>query len=126
MLEELLRRSSVSLVHQLGDRDFAGAVNADEKVKLAFNGLHLSDLLMEEVNRLLLETLTLQPFDFIEESLVAFQIRQAKIRCRCRHRRSAKRSDVEAMAAMRRGIRQAAAECAVETTQPSPLQPRSR
>ena len=60
VLQELPRRSSVSLVDQLGDRKLAGAVDADEQVELALRGLHLGDIHVEEADRIALEALALR------------------------------------------------------------------
>jgi transposase len=68
MLEELPGRSPVSLVDQLGDRELAGAVDADEQVELAFGGLHLGDVDVEEADRVTLEELPL--------GFVALDVRQ--------------------------------------------------
>lgn len=69
VLEELPSRSPVSLVDQLGDRELAGAVDADEQVQFAFGGLHLGNIDVEEANWLALEALALR--------LVALDVRQA-------------------------------------------------
>ena len=70
VFEELSRGSPVSLVDQLGDRELAGAVDADEQIQLAFGGLHLSDIDVEEADRVALEALPLW--------LVALDVRQAR------------------------------------------------
>jgi hypothetical protein len=44
VLKELPRRSPVSLVDKLGDREFTRAVDADEQVELAFGSLNLGDI----------------------------------------------------------------------------------
>jgi len=64
-----VRRSPIGLVDQLGDRELAGAVDADEQVKLAFGGLHLSDIDVKEADRIALEALALR--------LVTLDVRQA-------------------------------------------------
>lgn len=61
--------SPISLVDELGDRELAGAVDADEQVKLASGSLHLSDIDVEEADGMALEALTLW--------LVALDVRQA-------------------------------------------------
>jgi len=40
----LPRRSPVSLVDKLGDREFTRAVDADEQLELAFGSLNLGDI----------------------------------------------------------------------------------
>ena len=50
VFEELPCRPPVSLVDQLGDRELAGAIYADEQVQLAFGGLHLGDIDVEEAD----------------------------------------------------------------------------
>ena len=60
MFEELPRRSSIGLVDQLGNRELAGAVDADEEVELAFGSLHLSNIHVEEADRVALEALSLR------------------------------------------------------------------
>lgn len=60
VLEELPRRAPVSLVYQLGDRELACAVDADEQVKFASGGLHFSDIYMEEADRVAPEALPLR------------------------------------------------------------------
>ena len=57
-------RPTIGLVDQLRDREFAGAVDADEQVEFAFGGLHLGDIDVEEADRIALEALALWPFDF--------------------------------------------------------------
>lgn len=69
VLKELPRCAPVSLVDQLGDRELARSVYADEQVKLAFGGLHLGNIDVEETNRVALEALPLR--------FVAFDVRQA-------------------------------------------------
>lgn len=69
VLEELPSCSPVSLVDQLGDRELAGAVDANEQVQFAFGGLHVGDIDVKEANRVALEALTLRFF--------ALDIRQA-------------------------------------------------
>ena len=68
VFEELPRSSPVRLVDQLGDRELAGTVYADEQVELALGGLHLGNIDVEETDRVALEALTLW--------LVAFDIGQ--------------------------------------------------
>lgn len=68
VFQELPRRSSVSLVDQLGDRELAGAVDADEQVELAFGGLHLRDIHVEETDWVTLEALA--------PGLIALDVRQ--------------------------------------------------
>ena len=68
VFEELPRRAPVSLVDQSGNRELARAVDADEHVELAFGGLHLGDVHVEEADRVALEALSLR--------LVAPNIRQ--------------------------------------------------
>ena len=70
VFEKLPCRLPVCLVDELGDRELAGAVDADEQVELAFGGLHLSDIDVEETNRVAFEELTLW--------LVTFDVRQAR------------------------------------------------
>ena len=69
VFEKLLRRSPISRVDQLGDGELAGAVDADEQVELAFGGLHLCNIHVEEADRVALEALSLR--------LVALNVRQA-------------------------------------------------
>ena len=69
VLKELPRRSPVSLVDELGDGELAGAVDADEQVKLTFGSLNLGDIHVKEADRVALEALSLR--------LVAFNVRQA-------------------------------------------------
>ena len=68
MLEELPGRSPVSPVDQLSDRELAGAIDAHEQVELAFGGLHLGDIDVEEADRVTLEELPL--------GFVALNVRQ--------------------------------------------------
>lgn len=68
MFEELPSRAPVSLVDQLGDREHARAVDADEQVELALGGLHLGDTDVEEADLIALEALA--------PGLVALDIRQ--------------------------------------------------
>ena len=51
VLQELPGCPSVSLVDQLSDRELAGAVDANEQVKLAFGSLNLGDIDVEETDR---------------------------------------------------------------------------
>ena len=76
MFEELPRRSSIGLADQLGDRELAGAVDADEQVESAFGCLNLGDINVKEADRIALEALSLWPFDFAQESLVTLDVRQ--------------------------------------------------
>ena len=69
VFEELPSRPPVSLVDQLGDRELAGAVDADEQVQFAFGGLHLGDIDVKEADGITLEALALR--------FVALDIRQA-------------------------------------------------
>lgn len=62
VFEELPGCAPVRLVDELGDRKFARAVDADEQVELAFGSLHLSDIDMEETDRVALEALSLRLF----------------------------------------------------------------
>ena len=59
VFQELPCRPTIGPVDQLRDREFAGAVDADKQVKLAFDGLHLGDIDVEEADRVALEALTL-------------------------------------------------------------------
>ena len=76
VFEELPRCPPVSLVDQLGDRELARAIDADEQVQLALTsgrlrpgGLHLGDVDVEEADRVALKALPLR--------LVALDVRQA-------------------------------------------------
>ena len=69
VFEELPCCPAISLVDQLRDGELAGTVGADEQVELAFRGLHLSDIDVEEADRVALEALPLL--------FVAFDVRQA-------------------------------------------------
>lgn len=69
VFEELLRCPPVSLVDQLGDRELARAVDADEQIQFALGSLHLSDIDMEEADWITLEALPLR--------FVAFDVRHA-------------------------------------------------
>jgi len=60
VFQELPRGSPVSLVDQLSDGELAGAVNADEQVKLAFRGLYFCDIDVEEADRVAFEALPLR------------------------------------------------------------------
>jgi len=51
VFKELPRRSPVSLVDELGDREFTRAVDADEQVELAFGRLNLGDIHVKEADR---------------------------------------------------------------------------
>ena len=55
--EERTGRFPASLPDQLSDGELAGAVDGDEQVELAFGGLHLGDVDMEEADRVALELL---------------------------------------------------------------------
>lgn len=68
VFEELPSCSPVSLIYQLGDREIDGAINADEQIKLAFDGFHLGDIYVEEANWIAFEALALR--------LVALDVRQ--------------------------------------------------
>ena len=57
--EELPGCSSVRLFYRMGDRKLAGAVDGHEHVKLAFSGLNLGDIHVEEPDRIGLEALAL-------------------------------------------------------------------
>ncbi len=70
VFEELPCRPPISLVDQLGDRELARAVYADEQVELAFGGLHFGNIDVEEADRVAFEALTLR--------FVAFDVRQAR------------------------------------------------
>jgi hypothetical protein len=61
VFEELPYCPAISLVDQLRDREFAGAIDADEQVELAFGGLYLRGIDVEEANRVALEALSLRP-----------------------------------------------------------------
>ena len=69
VLEELPCCAPVSLVDQLGDRELARAVYANEQVQLAFGGLHLGNIDVEEADGITLEALALR--------LVPFDVRQS-------------------------------------------------
>ncbi len=69
VLEELPCCPAVGLVDQLRDRELARAIDADEQVELAFGGLHLGDIDVEEANWVALEALSLR--------LVALDVWQA-------------------------------------------------
>ena len=60
---------SISFVNQLGDGELARAVDANEQVELAFGGLHLGDVHVEEADGIALEALSLR--------LVALDVGQA-------------------------------------------------
>ena len=60
LFQELSSRSPVSLVDQLRHRELAGAIDADEEIELAFGGLHLGDIHVEEADRIALEALALR------------------------------------------------------------------
>ena len=68
VFKELPRRSPVSLVDELGDRELTRAVDADEQVEFAFVCLNLGDIHVKEADRVALEALSLW--------LVAFDVRQ--------------------------------------------------
>jgi hypothetical protein len=61
VLQELPGGAPISLFDELGDRELAGAVNADEEIELALGGLHLGDVDVEEPDRIALELLPLRP-----------------------------------------------------------------
>ena len=83
VFEELPCCAPIGLVDQLGDCELAGAVNADEQVELAFGSLHLSDIDMEETDRVSLEALSLR--------LIPSTFGRREMPCRCRQRCSADR-----------------------------------
>jgi len=60
VLKELPRRSPVSLVDKLGDRECTRAVDADEQVELAFGCLNLGDIHVKEADLVALEALSLR------------------------------------------------------------------
>jgi hypothetical protein len=91
VFKELPRRSPVSLVDKLGDREFTRAADADEQVELAFGSLHLGDIHAKEPDRVALEALSLWPFDFAQESLVPSMSGRRDMPYRCRQRCSAVR-----------------------------------
>ena len=70
VLQELPGGASVGLLDELGYRELARAVDADEQVKLALGGLNLSDVDVEEADRVALELLPLW--------LVALDVRQTR------------------------------------------------
>ncbi len=63
-----VRRSALST--KRGDREFAGAVDADGQVKFAFGGLHFRNIDVKEADRIALEALALR--------LVTLDVRQAR------------------------------------------------
>ena len=69
VFEELPGCPSISLVDALRHRELAGAVDADEQIKLALSGLRLGDVDVEEADGIALEALAL--------GLVALDVRQA-------------------------------------------------
>ena len=69
VFEELPGGPSISLVDALRHRKLAGAVDADEQIKLALSGLRLGDVDVEEADGIALEALAL--------GLVALDVRQA-------------------------------------------------
>jgi hypothetical protein len=68
VFKELPSLSSISLVDELGDREFTRAVDADEQVELTFGRLHLGDIHVKEADRVALEALSLR--------LVSHDVRQ--------------------------------------------------
>ena len=60
VFQELPRGSPVSLVDQLGDRELAGAIDADEQIELTLGRLHFGDIHVEEADRIALEALSLR------------------------------------------------------------------
>ena len=70
VLQELPSRAPVSRFNELGDGELGCPVDVNEEVELAFSSLHLSNINVEEADRVTLELLTL--------GLVAFDIRQAR------------------------------------------------
>ena len=50
MFQELPGCAPVSLVDQLSDRELARALDADGQVQLAFGGLHLGNIDVEETD----------------------------------------------------------------------------
>jgi len=84
VFQELPRCPAISLVDQLGDRELAGAIDADEQVQFAFGVLHLSDIHVKEADRVALEALPLR--------LIALDVSGRRdVPCRCRQRCSADR-----------------------------------
>ncbi|GAN95407.1 hypothetical protein Geu3261_0021_014 [Komagataeibacter europaeus NBRC 3261] len=69
MFEKLPGGSSVGLVRELHHRELACPVYGDEKMQLAFSGLDLGDVEVEEPDRVASEALTLR--------FVPFNVRQA-------------------------------------------------
>lgn len=70
VLKELPRCLTIRFVNKLGDREFAGSVNAHEKEKLALHRLNLGNIDMEKADWVSLELLPLW--------LVTPDIRQAR------------------------------------------------
>ena len=68
VFHELPRRSPVSLVKEMGDRELTRAVDADEQVKFAFDCLNLGNIHVKKADRVALEALSLW--------LVALNVRQ--------------------------------------------------
>ncbi len=60
VFKELPRRSPVSLVDELGNRELTHAVDADEQVKFALGSLNLDDIHVKEADRVALEALSLR------------------------------------------------------------------
>jgi len=69
VLQELPCGAPVGLLDELGHRELACSVNADEEIELALGGLHLGDVDVEKADRVALELL---PF-----RLVTGHVRQA-------------------------------------------------
>ena len=97
VFQELPRCSSIGFVDELGDRELAGAVDADEQVELAFGSLHLGDIDVEEADGIALEALALR--------LVAFDVwqtgnampLQASMQCRPGEMRDRRLQRIEAV-----------------------------
>ena len=76
--EEGRCRSPSCLPDQLHESELARAINGDVEIKLALGGLHLGDVDVEVADRVGLELLSCR--------LVAFDLRQPEMPCRCRQR----------------------------------------
>ena len=70
VFQELPRCPFVSFIQLLGDRELARVGDADEQIELAFSGLHLGNIDVEEADRIMLEALPLR--------FVALDVRQAR------------------------------------------------
>jgi len=70
VFEKLPCGFTICLVHELGDSELACPVNADEEIELSLASLHLSDVDVEEADRVALELLP--------RRLVACDVRQAR------------------------------------------------